>query len=442
MIEGPVTIPAKSNKNSDLIGLNIESMAFGGKGVGRDDGKVWFVDGAIVGDEVICRPTSSLKRYGHAEIVSFEKKSPLRTASLCQFQNECGGCQWLDVEVKQQNTWKKEFVLAAFKRIGKLSEIPDTPIIGSPETKNYRNRITLQGRMTKGGNFNLGYHKRNTHDIVDIDKCIVAHPAINEAIERIKQLEIMFEIDDTFRLQLQVVETQTNAQVLAVFYPENRLHKDALKFIQALKDMNIFMWCGSISAAKNAQMIPFDQDFGVTYYTIPGQFQQINRNLNSHLRKLIFEIVESAKPKRLLDVFCGNGNLSLGLLPVLKYLEGVESNSLSIACANRSIRDKNSSHGTYIHGDAVAHLRKCAAQGKSFDLVILDPPRQGMHQGILLLKKIAPKDIVYVSCDPNTLARDLGELCKDNDYKIDKLFLLDFFPHTFHIETLVHLTKQ
>ncbi len=429
----------------DTLKLHIDSMAFGGRGIGRHEGKVWFVEDTIVGDHVSCQSLTDHKRYGDAKVLSYLKESPLREHSRCSFAKKCGGCQWLEVSESHQLAWKRSFVTSALKRIGKLPSLESIEISPSPQKSHYRNRITLQGTFSKANGCQVGYYRRHTHDIISIDQCFVAHASINQVIDEINAMNLTFTENRSFRLQLQAIphtNSKNNDDVIATFYPVNGMTNDAERFIDALKNLSKVIWAGSVFEAKRSEMVLFDKQFDIPFYTIAGMFQQINKDHNYQLREIVKEIVLAEKPRSLIDVFCGNGNLSLGLANSLEYLEGVESNPLSIACAKRSAKELGLNTVHYLSGDATAHLWKCARNNESFDVAIVDPPRQGMYKGIIPLKKLAPKTIIYVSCDPTTLARDLGALCRKQVYRVESIKLFDFFPHTYHVESLVVLKKN
>jgi 23S rRNA (uracil1939-C5)-methyltransferase len=198
--------------------------------------------------------------------------------------------------------------------------------------------------------------------------------------------------------------------------------------------------------AKNAPWQLFDHLDQQDYWTQPGLFQQVNRLHNHKLRQTIRAWVDELGPKRILDLFCGSGNLSLGLYKPERQIFGLEFNRPSIACAQVNL-EKNQLHQKvdrpqYFSGDAEKHLWKSARAGETFDLVILDPPRQGFFKGMVPLKLCSPKAVIYVSCDPATLARDLSYLCRNDEYQIEKVIGLDFFPQTYHIETVVLLRRS
>lgn len=425
---------------SGVFTTKVEAMAYGGKGISRVDGKVLFAEGAIPGDTLKVRLTEDKGRYATAIIESVVEPSPLRQASPCAYSEECGGCQWQGIAYEQQLEWKRGFVAAALERIGKLpgATAPSIELIGSSTPQNYRNRILLRLHVAADGHVDLGYFRRGTHELVPISACSIAAPALNRSLAAIRSLNLHHLAGLRVRLELQEVNLP-ETQLVATVYPSDGGRQAASAFVAHLRALPDVAWAGLVFDLESAPLVPFEHDLGIQFLTQAGQFQQVNLALNRVLRRLVKEHTDTIKAKRILDLFCGSGNLSLPLADGLRYIEGIESNKKAIRCANATVDHNQLSGFLYLAGDAEKHLWKCSRANEEFDLVILDPPRQGMYQGMIPLKNLNPQHIIYVSCDPTTLARDLGALCKKNLYRIERLVALDFFPNTYHIETVAFL---
>ncbi len=425
----------------NLINLTIDSVAYGGKGVSRFDGKVYFVEDTVPGDHVLARVETEKERYGDAKAQAFVTKSSLRGTSPCSVSEDCGGCQWIGINYPMQLNWKKSFVESALKRIGKLGEDYQVDILGSPNTLNYRNRILVRVHHHETG-LKIGYFKRGSRELIPITACQIAAPLINQGLENIRALNLDTLEPFKVRIELQEVLDQEKAKKLVVtVYPAEGNQDHIRIFTDLIRELPMVHWAGLVFDLKDAPDVLWDEDLGLDFCTIPGQFQQVNMPLNRELRRLVKEFVDLHKPKRILDVFCGSGNLSLPLADGKRYVEGVEFNKKAIVMAKRGATRNSLTNTNYLSGDGEAHLWKCDRAKESFDLVILDPPRQGMYKGMVPLKNIAPNHIIYVSCDPTTLARDLGYLCRKDFYKIERVVSLDFFPNTYHVETVVFLKK-
>ena len=429
-----------ASSSSDIL-LTISSMAYGGNGVARLEGKVYFVADAIEGDVVRARITENRERYANAEISEFVTLSPLRETPRCPFIKSCGGCQWMGISYSQQLTWKKDFILSSLKRIGKMPEHVEVDVKPSPEIYNYRNRIMIRVHVSERSVLTCGYFKRGTRELVAINRCDIANETINKLVDYITTAKLQNIKNIKFRMEIQELPAGSGKLVVTVT-PADGDKKSTKAFTESLRTLDYVSWAGMSSDLKDAPITGFDEQFDRTFLTLPGQFQQVNVKHNQNLRSFISALVDEYKPKRILDVFCGSGNLSIGIAKKDIYIEGVEANSIAIDCAKKNLIENNITNATYVAGDAEKHLLKLSRSKTNFDLVILDPPRQGFHGGMSSLKEIAPKQIIYVSCDPTTLARDIGFLCRDQSYTIKSITGFDFFPNTYHVETVVVLERS
>jgi len=424
----------------------IESMAYGGKGIARVDGKVWFVEGAIPGDEVRARVTEDSGRYCDAEILEIRKPSALRESPRCGYASRCGGCQWMGVDSAHQLDWKRQFVETSLKRIGKLGAEVPIEILPAPEVFAYRNRVLMRVHLDETGLLAVGYFRRGTRELVAVDRCEIAAAPINALLVQLQAEDWHGCGPLKARLEVQEIPPATTdspaGRLVVTVYPAEGARERMDAFVQRLAVLPGVHWAGLVFDLAKAPAVLFDRDLGVDFYTIPGQFQQVNVAHNRTLRRLVQSKVDELAPQRILDVFCGSGNLSLPLADGTRYVEGVEANRMAITCARKNVEANDTRNTCYLTGDAEKHLWKCARGGETFDLVLLDPPRQGMYQGMVPLKKIAPRSIIYVSCDPTTLARDLGYLCRKDAYVIERVVALDFFPNTYHVETVAFLRRS
>jgi 23S rRNA (uracil1939-C5)-methyltransferase len=419
----------------------IVSMAFGGKGVARVDGKVWFVQGGIPEDVVEVLPTESNERFGQGRIASFHQKSRLRSVvPPCSVSNICGGCQWQDVSSEVQLQWKMGFVRDAMERVGKIS-VSDISIQPSPEHWAYRSRVTIRVHIDGDGKVDLGFFKGETRELVSIKRCEIASRSLNSLLEFLLNLSLKDNRNQSFRLELQEVPAHDGANVWATIFPTEGRKQKFSDLINKLSHCPQVLWCGLVFDLEKSQVSHFESDQGIDFYASPGQFQQVNLPHNRNLRRLVSELVEKFKPKRLLDVFCGSGNLSFPLARRLEYLEGVELNPRAIRGAQVTAEKNGLLNTKWVSLDAAKHLQILNRENARFDVVLLDPPREGFQKGLAELIKLSPKAILYVSCDPMTLARDLAYLSRQR-YRVEKIICFDFFPNTFHVESLAVLTRE
>jgi 23S rRNA (uracil1939-C5)-methyltransferase len=416
-------------------------MAYGAKGLARHDGKVYFIADAVVGDVIEGQIIEDHGRYADVSVSRMIEASPLRGPAICSYAGDCGGCQWMGIAYSEQLGWKQGFVVSALSRIGKLPDGFTVEMIGSPAVEGYRNRILIRLHHKADGSLNVGYFRRQSRELVPITACAIAAPAINNLIHKIRALSLSHLGAFTVRIEIQEIPSSGRGELLATIYPGDGSRDDIKRFADLVSGLPGVHWAGLVFDLRHAPKVHFETDLARDFSTKPGQFQQVNLPLNHTLRRLVSDYVEAARPRRILDVFCGSGNLSLPLADGDRYVEGVEANGDAIAVAKHNASANQLKNVVYLAGDAEKHLWKVSRGGEQFDLVILDPPRQGFHKGVVPLKNLGPQSIIYVSCDPTTLARDLAYLCRGDDYAVKRVVALDFFPNTYHVETVVFLEK-
>lgn len=417
-------------------------MAYGAKGIARHEGKVYFVSDAVVGDVVEGEVTEDHGRYADVAITRLIEASPLRGPATCPYAADCGGCQWMGIAYPEQLSWKHSFVVSALSRIGKLPPGFTVEMKGAEAVEGYRNRILIRLHHKESGEIRIGYFRRQSRELVPITACAIAAPAINELIAKIRALRLDDLSAFTVRMEIQEISPTERGQLLVTAYPGDGSREHIARFAAMVGQLPGVHWAGLVFDLRHAPKVHFERDLERDFATKPGQFQQVNLGLNRTLRRLVAEFVEAKDPKRILDVFCGSGNLSLPLANGKRYVEGVEANRDAIAVAKHNAASNQVQNVLYLAGDAEKHLWKVSRGGEQFDLVILDPPRQGFHKGVVPLKNLDPQAIIYVSCDPTTLARDLAYLCRADHYSVKRVVALDFFPNTYHVETVVFLERN
>jgi 23S rRNA (uracil1939-C5)-methyltransferase len=435
--------------NPKTLEVRIDSMAFGGKGVARHDGKVYFVEDGIEGDLAEVAVTESTDRYSEARVIGLKEPSIHRGKSPCEVSNQCGGCQWQGVPYAQQMIWKNQFVTNALRRIGKLSETIDVETLPSPIDNGYRNRILLRARILPDGSLKVGYFKRSSRDFVGIKTCVIACDRINAFIGTLQSVSfkgdlikhpITTEIKFRFEMQDLPSKSPMEPHILISVYDPDDLTFPVDLIIRKFRELSSVAWIGGTKDLPTAPFVEFETDLGVKFHTAAGMFQQINIPHNHTVRRLVKESVDELNPGKILDLFCGSGNLSLPLADGKRMIDGIEFSKKAIEAAKYNVQKGNIPNANYYAGDTEKFLWRAAKQNDQYDLIIADPPRDGMFKSLVPLMKIKPKNIIYVSCDPTTLSRDLGSLCK-RDYKVKRFVALDFFPNTYHIESFVILER-
>ena len=413
--------------------LKIHGMAFEGRGVARrEDGKVVFVDGALPGDVVEDTPTVVKKKFDAIKDPTWISKSSLHVKSPCKISYECGGCGWQHAEASAQNEWKHGFLKDALERIGKISEVPEIEFHPASKRYDYRPRLTIQGEPVDGI-LKWGFFKRATHTVIEADGCPVATGPISQLLVDLNSFKI--KSNERVKLHAQEVMTGTNQvkKLNITLLPPSPAK--ILKELEKNLDKEKIHWLGKKRDASKAPLAVWWQD-DITYLTSPFQFQQSHHEQNNNLKKLLLEEVVNLKPEKITDLFCGSGNLSLPLLKKGYPVHGVEVDETAIRVAGENLKINDLS-GSYIKKSAT-HKKALAGKSSPNHLVIVDPPRSGLEDGVEALISEAPDHIFYVSCHPMTLAKDLSKLVHAG-YALKRIIGMDFFPGTFHVEAFVVL---
>jgi 23S rRNA (uracil1939-C5)-methyltransferase len=451
----------KHHKSPESLGsvvttfdLRIDSVAFGGKGVARHEGKVYFVEGGLEGDLATVEVSEANDRYGQARVVSLIEPSFWRGPSSCPVSERCGGCQWQGVPYEQQMVWKKMFVETAIRRIAKLGDSVNVEALPSPADNAYRNRIMVRARILADGRLTVGYFQRGSREFVAISRCAIAVDRINDFIVRLQRISFAEALasrpisstgefkEIKFKIELQDLPSKNAAEphiLLSVFESDDKSFPAEI-IRRELGKLAGVAWIGGPSDVPKASFFEFESDLGVTFHTAPGLFQQVNVPHNHTVRRLVKSAVDEFSPKRVLDLFCGSGNLSLPLADGVRSIDGIEFSKRAIDAAKYNVQKGKVQKAQYFAGDTEAFLWKAVEAMASYDLIIADPPRDGMFKSLEPLMNLNPKHILYISCDPTTLARDLAVLCK-RQYVVRRFVALDFFPNTYHIESFVILER-
>lgn len=379
--------------------IEITSVGHGGAGIGRLDGQVCFVPYGLPGDHLEINVTRANKKMLWGELVSVVQPSPDRVEPNYPNWRRSGVSTWLHFRYPAQAEWKRRIVMDCLERIAGLS-VPELDWREDPELRTgYRTRAEFHGDGKQFGFYALG-----SHDIVDTLQCPLCHPAMNSALTRLRDLELKGSVTVTINPEGDevLVWTNFNSRRLRDRFPQSGTPDDERPIAQ------------------------FDFD-GVPI--VNGSFSQSSLLLNRLLVSAVREFAGS--PRTLLDLYCGNGNLSLGF-PDRTDVVGVDHNKIAVKAATRKGR------GAYQAGHEDKMVKKI--EENAWEVILLDPPRAGAKPLVPALAKSKAETIVYVSCDPATLARDLKGL-SDGGWKLDRLCALDLFPNTAHVETVCRLTR-
>lgn len=427
----------QTNAKTDVT-LEIESLSYGPHGIGRHEGKVIMIPFSVPGDKVSARIMDAKANYGVGEIVELIHPSPRRQTPPCPYFSACGGCPWQHVHYEEQLVAKQKTVEDALRRIGKLDGFELRPIIASPQEYGYRRRVRLQ---SKAGT-RLGFYRANTHSLVEIDSCLIADDEINSRLNLLRDWLRQLRTPMT---ELEVVSGDAPGEVVIVCNSNSEfmLEDEALcsQLLETSAGINGLILCGrdwrrswgvptiNVTTEENVRLI-IDGDV----------FTQVNSGGNRRILMELLEVGEFDPKDRVLELYCGAGNFTLSVARRVQEVTAIESHRVSIKNARLNSQNNGLANIRWIRADVSKALHEMSKHNERFTKIILNPPRAGAKGIDGDLGSLGAERILYVSCNPATLARDLSAWAK-HGYKLRRVQPIDLFPHTFHVETLAEMTR-
>ena len=434
--------------------VTIERMCYGGAGFGRIEGKACFVPFTAPGDQARVKVVKEKRSYVEAELLELEAPSPLRVEPPCPFFGTCGGCDWQHLPYEEQLKQKGEIFAGNLSRIGGVGSEQLLPVAGSAREYGYRSRIQLKvGR--KKGNPQLGFFRTGSHDIVDLGTvgCAISDPLLNRIYFEFRAL--LGRLPDLAAIPQIDLSIGDDGDSIAVVHFTGKNPAPLMGRLSAVEKELPSVTGLYLKAGARGRL---ERVFGIDTlsYRIPeglfpgsremrlsfsrGGFSQVNYQQNLQLIRTVWQWGSFSGTERVLDLYCGNGNISVPISPYCREVLGVEGYAPSIEDARRNAAANGIANASFEVSDAAKAVRRLAQSGERFEVVILDPPRGGAEAaGDLAL--LEPEKIIYVSCDPATLSRDLALICA-NGYRVTRSQPVDMFPQTYHLESVTELVKN
>ena len=433
-------------------------LSFEGKGVVKLSYGTVFVDGLFPGEEAEIE--IQYKRAGSyfGKVFRLIKKSPDRIQPKCGVCTACGGCQLQQLAYHAQLEYKTKKVADAFRR-NKVENIKVLPCISAENPYEYRNKIQVPIGRDPHGHIVSGFYRSGTHKIIPIDKCWIEDPKAGKIILELKNLMKEFHYspyDEDNRSGLirhVLIRTSYHYDEVMVtlvtnqdeFKGKNNFVKEWIKRCPNIKsliqnintrDTNVIL--GEKERTLYGPSVIKDSILGVDFLISSKSFFQVNPVQVEKLYGKALEFANLSKDENVLDAYCGIGTISLCASKYVKKVTGVEIVKEAIVDAKKNAKLNNLENAEFLLGDAGEVFERLTVQGEKYSTVFVDPPRKGLDQKFIdTLLRLAPKKVVYVSCDPETLARDVKLLSEK--YEIKQVQPVDMFPMTFHVETIVGL---
>lgn len=427
----------------------IESLDLDANGVSRSEGKVTFVRGALPGETVLARIVRRKPRFDVAELESIERASPLRATPRCPHFGTCGGCSMQHVEPRAQVSIKQRALEDTLWHVGRVrAQTILPPIVGPAFGYRFRARLSVRHVPKKGGVL-VGFHERGSSYVADMRECHVLPPSVASLLmplrelvgglsirDRMPQVEVA-QGDSVLALVLRVLEplSEGDRALLRAF---GERHRAELWLQPKGPDSIELFWTpdgGAVSALRYT--LP---EFGVAMPFRPTDFTQVNASINETLVGRAVRLLEPQPDERVADLFCGLGNFSLPLATRAREVVGVEGSAALVRRAEDNARSNGLSGRTVFRASNLFELTPegWAALGR-FDRVLVDPPREGalaVAQALCASGPARPRRVVYVSCNPATLARDAAVMVHEGGWTLRCAGVVNMFPHTSHVESM------
>ena len=451
-------------KKDDLIQVQIEDIGSDGQGIGKVDGMTIFVKDAITGDLVEARIMKMKKTYGFARLMKVLQPSPYRVEPKCPVAKQCGGCQIQEMDYAEQLAFKENKVKNNLMRIGGFAEeeIPMEPVVGMEDPWRYRNKAQFPIGRDKNGNIVAGFYAGRTHNIISNRNCYLGVEQNQKILDIVIAHMEQYDIDPynevtgkglvrhvLIRYGFTTKEIMVCLVCNGSHIPYAELLCETLSHIPGMTSisLNINREKTNVILGNKVKTLwgqSYIEDYigNVKYQISPLSFFQVNPVQTEKLYGLALEYADLRGEETVWDLYCGIGTISLFLAQKAKQVYGVEIIPQAIEDAKNNARINDITNAEFYVGKSEEILpQKYQNEGAYADVIVVDPPRKGCDEALLsTILQIAPKRVVYVSCDSATLARDLKFLCSQG-YKLERCRAVDQFPMSVHVETVVLLSK-
>lgn len=444
------------------IEVTVHGLGSSGEGVARYEGLTIFVPGGAPGDRLLARVQEVKRNYARAALVQVLEPSPDRVTPVCPVAGECGGCPLQHIAYEAQLRLKRQQVVDALERLGKLSGVTVHPTLGMAEPWEYRNKAQFPVGW-RAGRVIAGFFAPGTHRIVDIERCAIQHPVANRILAAVKELAGRYGVPiydegthtGVLRHVLARVGRRTG-EAMAVLvtngpeFPHGRTIArelmaripELVSVVQNINPVRTNVVLGRESRVLAGRDSITDSIGDLEFSISPVSFFQVNPAQTEVLYGKALEYAGLTGSETVIDLYCGIGTISLFLARQCREVIGVEWVEEAVEDARENAARNGIRNVRFIAGDAAVEMPRLAAEGVRADVVVLDPPRKGCEEPVLqAIAQMAPRRVVYVSCNAASLARDLGRLA-GMGYRTVEVQPVDMFPHTAHVECVARVERE
>lgn len=450
-------------KKNETVTIRFEDLTHEGNGVGKIEGYPLFVPYGLPGEEAIVKVVKVNKNFGFGKLLEVKNPSPERVEPPCDVFYKCGGCQIQHMSYNLQLSMKQQQVKNVMRKIAHLEHVPVHPTIGMEDPWRYRNKVAIPVGE-KDGELITGFYQMRSHQIIeDMDTCIVQEDLNDRMVEAVRRIanrvgiEAYDEKSHTGVLRHIMVRTgQETKETMVVIITRTKELPHAKEFIRELTETypNVKSIIHNINPARTnvilgektkvlwGQEYIYDSIGSIRFAISAKSFYQVNPTQTKRLYEKALEYAAIGEEDTVIDAYCGIGTISLFLAQKAKKVYGVEVVPEAIEDARVNAKLNGMTNTEFVVGTAEEVMPKWKEEGLKPDVIVVDPPRKGCDEGLLnAMIEMGPKRIVYVSCNPSTLARDLRVL-EEGGYETKEVQPVDMFPQSMHIESVVWLEKR
>jgi 23S rRNA (uracil1939-C5)-methyltransferase len=422
----------------------ISALSHDGRGIAHINGKTTFIANSLPQEEIIFEYVKRHNNYDEGKMVELLQSSPVRTEPLCPFFTICGGCNLQHLEHAEQILLKTKVLLEQLHHFGGTTPITVMPAITGPIVA-YRSKARLCTKyVVKKAKVVIGFHEKNGRFIADISQCPILAEPLNNQIINLQTLITNLAIKQSIpQIEIAIGE-QNVALIFRILDELITTDKDQLIAFGNLHNFDIYLQphgLDSIYCITDKKPLSYTlPKQNIELFFEPTDFTQINREIN---KKLVTKAIELIAPKptdNILDLFCGLGNFSLPIAQHCAHLNGIEGNTTMVTRATTNAAYNKITNASFYSADLTKNIDNAAWAKQQYNKILLDPPRTGALEIINNIRRFNAEKIIYISCNPATLARDTKELLKQG-YTLACVGLVDMFPHTIHAEAIAEFIK-
>ncbi len=437
----------KKKLPEDPVKVLIESLAHDGRGITHVDGKVVFIDEALPGEEVEFIYTDSRRDYAEGKVEKIIQSVEIRGESECPHFGRCGGCSFQHVKNEEQIQLKQGLLVEQFRGIGKV-EIPQIwePITGA--YWGYRRKARMGVKyVAKKGRVLVGFRERRNPFLAEIESCKVMHPSVGEKLMELSEMIGGLTIKDKIPQIEVAIGDEDCVLAFRVLEPPTSEDRERMRVFGQQHKMSICLQSKGpdtiVPIEGEPEIIPGYAlpDQGIGFKFKPAMFTQVNYEINKKMVSRVMQTLDLNENDHVLDLFCGLGNFTLPMATKAGRVVGVEGDLPLVNHAKENAKRNGLENIEFFATDLTKDVSKLGWAKQKFNKILLDPSRAGAAEVLHNIKYWDPEQIMYVSCNPSTLARDAGILVNEMGYKLVKAGVMDMFPQTGHVESIALFEK-